>query len=90
MRLSLFLTLLALPGIKSSDNSDYQRRCEENERKMQEHYLEMGRRERERERERQMEEARMQYERKQDLDEYTERYREYKREKEALEKERNN
>ena len=86
MRLSLFLTLLALPGIKSSDNSDYRRRYEENERKMQEYDLEAGRREIER----RAQEAKIEHERKQDLDEYTKRYNEYQREKEALERERNN
>ena len=51
MRLSLFLALLALPGVKSSDDSDYQRRCEENERRRQECYNEARRRDEERERE---------------------------------------
>ena len=87
MRLSLFLTLLALPGIKSSDNSDYQRRYEENERKMREYYLEIQKREENREKK---EEVRANYEREKDLKECMERYNEYIREKDALEREANN
>ena len=90
MRLSLFLALLALPGVKSSDDSDYQRRCEENDRRLRDHFNQLIEREEERNKEMEINEARRQAAWDQDLKECIERFNEYKREKDALERDATN